>query len=220
MLVELELGKIRKAVFHQTRERTFLFDKWTNIIGDNATGKSAMLKMIGARDSYETIIYDGTYWLVDQGKQPIKYRLRFDKPTSIIWYNPKELLDGQELSNGWFWGSISAEDMIAIKMGGLCGAELQERYFSLFLKKHYDLLHNESIDKIMIFDEPENSLSLKMQEVVFNVWASYSAQPHIQVIMATHSPIAMTKGKCLELTPNYRKYYADKLLNLSMELAK
>lgn len=220
MLLELEIGKVRKAVFTQTSQRSFVFSKWTNIIGDNAVGKSAMLKMIGHRSSYDTIIYDGTYYLFEERKTPIKFRLRFDKPTTIIKYNPRELLDRKNLSDGWFWGSIPTEELVAVQMSELCNGELQSRYFSYFLKKNYDVLHNEQIDKIILFDELETSLSLKSQEVLFRTWSTYSAQPHIQIIMATHSPIAMTYGSCIELTPGYRKYYAQKLLALASELAK
>lgn len=220
MLLELEVGKVRKAVFTRTAQRNFTFTKWTNLIGDNAVGKSAMLKMIGTRSSYDSIIYDGTYYLTDTGKTPIKFRLRFDKPTTIVKYDPREILDKKNLSDGWFWGSIPTEELVAIQMSELCGGELQSRYFSYFIKKNYDVLHNEQLDKIILFDELETSLSLKSQEVLFRTWSTYSSQPHIQIIMATHSPIAMTYGSCIELTPGYRKYYAQKLLTLASELAK
>lgn len=220
MLLELEVGKVRKAVFTQTSQRNFIFTKWTNLIGDNAVGKSAMLKMIGNRSSYDSIIYDGTYYLTDTGKTPIKFRLRFDKPTTIVKYDPRELLDRKSLSDGWFWGSIPTEEMVAVQMADLCGGELQSRYFNYFLKKNYDILHNEQIDKIILFDELETSLSLKSQEVLFRTWSTYSAQPHIQIIMATHSPLAMTHGSCIELTPGYRKYYGNRLLELASELLR
>ena len=218
MLVELELGKIRKNVFSQTDQRNFLFTKWTNIIGDNAVGKTAMLKMIGHQSSYESTLHEGTYYLVDEAKQPIKYRLRFDKPTTIIQYDPQQLLDKKRLSDDWYWGQISTGEMLAITMGELCGGELQSRYFKFFLAKNRDLLYNEQIDKIILFDELETSLSLKSQEVLFDTWSTYSEQPHIQIIMATHSPVAMTHGSCIELTKNYRKYMARHLSKLASEL--
>ena len=220
MLLELEVGKVRKVVFTRTAQRNFTFTKWTNLIGDNAVGKSAMLKMIGTRSSYDSIIYDSTYYLTDTGKTPIKFRLRFDKPTTIVKYDPRELLDRKSLSDGWFWGSIPTEELIAIQMSELCGGELQSRYFSYFLKKNYDVLHNEQLDKIILFDELETSLSLKSQEVLFRTWSTYSAQPHIQIIMATHSPIAMTYGSCIELSPSYRKYCGNRLLQLASELLR
>lgn len=219
MLVELELGKIRKNVFSQTDQRNFLFTKWTNLIGDNAVGKTAMLKMIGAQSSYDSTIHEGTYYLVDEAKQPIKYRLRFDKPTTVIKYEPKYLLDSKSRSDNWFWGDIPTGEMLAITVGELCGGELQSRYFKFFLAKNRDLLYNEQIDKIILFDELETSLSLKSQEVLFHTWSTYSEQPHIQIIMATHSPVAMTYGSCIELTKNYRKYMAQQLANLASELS-
>lgn len=219
MLVELELGRIRKSVFTQTDQRNFLFTKWTNIIGDNAVGKTAMLKMIGAQSSYESTIHEGTYYLVDELKQPIKYRLRFDKPTTVIKYEPKYLLDSKSRSDNWFYGDIPTEQMLAIQMGELCGGELQTQYFQFFLQKNYDLLHNEQIDKIILFDEIEQSLSLNSQKVMFDSWSTYSAQSHIQIIMATHSPVAMTYGSCIELTKNYRKYMAQQLTKLASELS-
>lgn len=220
MLVELEVGKVRKAVFTQTRQRNFVFSKWTNIVGDNAVGKTAMLKMIGARSSYDSIIYDGTYYLFEEHKTPIKFRLRFDKPTTTVKYDPREILDKKNLSDGWFWGSIPTDDLVAVQMGELCGGELQSRYFNYFLKKNYDLLHNEQIDKIILFDELETSLSLKSQETLLRTWATYSAQSHIQIIMATHSPLAMTYGSCIELSPSYRKYCGNRFLQLASELLK
>lgn len=220
MLLELELGKVRKAVFHQTRQQTFLFTKWTNIVGDNAVGKTAMLKMIGSQSSYESIIHDGLYYLADQNKQPIKYRLHFDKPTRILKYDPSELLDSSKLHDGWYGGQIPSEEMVAIRMDNYCAGELQSRYFQWFIKQNYQVLHDEAIDKIILFDEPEVSLSLNSQKTMFKSWSTYSVQSHIQIIMATHSPIAMTHGSCIELSPNYRKYMANNLLQLASELAK
>lgn len=220
MLVELELGKIRRRVFTQTEQRNFLFTKWTNLIGDNAVGKTAMLKMIGGQSSYECTIHEGTYYLVDESKYPIKYRLRFDKPTTVIKYDPQQLLDKKNLSDGWYYGEIPTEEMLSVTMCQLCGGELQSRYFQYFIKQHYELLHNEQLDKVILFDEVETSLSLKTQKIMFNSWATYAEQSHIQIIMATHSPVAMTYGSCVELTKNYRKYLSNELLQLSMELNK
>lgn len=213
MLISLELGKQRLMVFKKTKNQVFYFGGWTNIIGDNATGKTAMLTMIRQYEGND-LIYNGEYKL-DQGGS-IKYKLSFDKPTRVIVYDPSEITDKYNRNNNFLYGVMDPQWIADLCYSNYSQLEIESMYFSYFFKKHKQTLQDNSVDTIILFDEPERSASLLSQQFIFKSIKTYADQPHIQVIMATHSIIAMTMSYCVELCPKYK----SKLAKLVSKIAK
>lgn len=158
----------------------------TIIVGENGTGKSTLLEAIAALAGYDEAGGGKGYTPVDHSWALEKMGGQLSKALRASWL-PK-------ITRGWFFRAESFfsvaryQDQMAREWGGSPPNYLSHSHGEGFLRFFDERCQEQGI---FIFDEPESALSPSRQVEFLKLMRRMDEIGHVQVIMASHSPMLM-----------------------------